>query len=302
MYSRVLHHFLSVADAGNITTAADNLSISQPALTKSIQRLESEVRSKLFTRVPKGVELTKAGEILLHHARVMDNEYRHANERIAQLSGTERGSIRVGAGPIWLVKILPPVVAKFQQAFPEVSVSLVGGVVDTLEPALVSGDLDVICVSLDFPERAGLIKVPLFKIKYAVIVDPSHSLAAKSNVTAEDLRAQSWIILKSDNVATHRISSFFTAKGLEEPKIGLETTSIYSLLETLRCGEYVSYIPEQLMELAQEKGLVKVNLQETLWQTNAGLAMRESQEASSALIGFIDTVKAALESRPTNDC
>ena len=300
MYSRVLHHFLSVADVGNITTAAENLCISQPALTKSIQKLESEVGSKLFTRIPKGVQLTKAGEIMLHHARVMDNEYRHANERIAQLSGTDRGSLRVGAGPIWLVKILPPVVAEFQRAHPEVTVSLMGGVIDTLVPALVSGDLDVICVSLDFPERADVVKMPLFNINHIVIVDPSHPMAGQNNVTAADLNRQRWLVLKSDSVATHRISAFFAAHGLEQPKISLETTSIYSLLETLCCGEYVAHIPEQLLGLALEKGLVELTLKDKLWQTSAGLAVRESMKASSALTGFIDCVNEVIATQSSD--
>lgn len=294
MYSRVLHHFLNVADAGNITTAAETLNISQPALTKSIQKLESEVGSKLFVRVPKGVKLTKAGEILLHHTRVMDNEYRHANERIAQLSGTELGTLRVGAGPIWLVKLLPPVVASFQKSYPEVRVSLMGGVISTLVPALVSGDLDIICVSLDFPDRTDVVKMPLFTIKYSLIVAPCHPLASEKNVTTEDLHQQRWLVLNGD-YATQRISAFFATSGIQQPKISLETTSIYSLLETLRCGEYVAHIPEQLLGLAKDKGLVEVNLQKQLWENKGGLAVRQSVSASSALTGFIDTIKGSIK-------
>lgn len=295
MFSRVLHNFLTVADTGNITTAADTLCVSQPALTKSIQKLESVVGTRLFNRVPKGVQLTAAGEILLHHVRVMENEYRHATARIAELSGAEQGSLRVGAGPIWLVKILPAVVARFQESYPDVRVSLVGGVIDTLVPSLVSGDLDLICVSLDFPERSELTRVPLFNINHIVIADPAHPLAEQSNVTARDLSLQRWLTLKSDYVGTHRISAFFAANGHEPPKISLETTSIHSLLETLRNGCYVAHIPEQMLELAQEKGLVKVDLNGTLWQTSAGFAMRQSVNVSAALTGFIDSVSEAVE-------
>ena len=294
MYSRVLHNFLTVADLGNITLAADALNISQPALTKSIQKLEQEIGSKLFIRVPKGVQLTKAGEILLHHTRVMENEYRHALARIAELSGTEQGSLRVGAGPIWLVKILPPVIAEFQRSHPDVRVTLVGGVIDTLVPALVSGDLDLICVSLDFPERSELTQLPLFEMNHIVVVDPSHPLAGQSDVTAKELAQQRWLTLKSDYVGTHRISAFFAANGHKPPKISLETTSIHSMLETLCSGNYVAHIPEQMLELAQSKGLVKVDLKSTLWQTSAGLAMRKAVTASGALDGFIETVRVAV--------
>lgn len=294
MYSRALRNFLTVADVGSITTAAEALNVSQPALTKSIQKLEAEVGTKLFIRVPKGMQLTKAGEILAHHARVMENECRHATMRIAELSGAEQGGLRVGAGPIWLVRILPPAVAEFQKSHPDVRVTLVGGVIDTLVPALVSGDLDLICVSLDFPERSELTKIPLFEMNHIVVADPSHPLASQGEVTAADLSRQRWLTLKSDYVGTHRISAFFAASGHEPPKISLETTSIHSLLETLRSGNYVAHIPEQMLELAQEKGLVKVDLSGTLWQTSAGLAVRRTAKASSALTSFMETVQAAI--------
>ena len=295
MFSRVLRNFLTVADVGSITTAADALNVSQPALTKSIQKLEAEIGTKLFKRVPKGVQLTPAGEILAHHARVMANEYRHASMRIAELSGAEQGGLRVGAGPIWLVKILPPVVAEFQRTHPDVRVTLVGGVIDTLVPALVSGDLDLICVSLDFPDRSEITQMPLFEMNHIVVTDPSHPLATKPGVTSADLATQRWLTLKSDYVGTHRISAFFAAGGHEPPKISLETTSIHSLLETLRSGNYVAHIPEQMLELAQEKGLVRVDLGETLWQTSAGIALRRSARSSGALQSFVDTVRAATE-------
>lgn len=297
MYSRVLHNFLTVADAGNITSAAETLCVSQPALTKSIQKLESEVGTPLFKRVPKGVQLTQAGEILMHHARVMENEYRHATARIAELAGTEQGSLRIGAGPIWMVKILPPVVARFQENHADVRVSLVGGVIDTLVPALISGDLDLICVSLDFPDRSEINRIALFNINHVVIADPTHPLADQRNVTAKELSKQRWLTLKSDYVGTHRISAFFAANGYQPPTISLETTSIYSMLETLRNGSYVAHIPEQMLELAHEKGLVKIDLDGTLWQTNAGLAMRQSMNPSLALSEFIETVSEAAGSR-----
>lgn len=296
MFSRVLKSFLTVADMGSITTAADALNVSQPALTKSIQKLESEIGTKLFTRIPKGVQLTKAGEILAHHARVMENEYRHASMRIGELSGAEHGGLRIGAGPIWLVKILPPVIAEFQKSHPDIRVTLVGGVIDTLVPAVVSGDLDLICVSLDFPDRSELTKIPLFEMNYIIVVDPTHPLVGFEDVKPEDLSRQRWLTLQSDYVGTQRLLAYFSSSGVEPPNISLETTSIHSLLETLRSGNYLAQVPEQMLELAEEKGLVQLPFKGTLWQTKAGLAKRGTAKSSGALIDFIETVKTATKS------
>lgn len=91
MRSRLLSSFLVVAEKGSITEAAKVLNISQPALTKSMRRLEDELGVKLFDRVPVGVRLTRYGAILLDHARIIENEYRHAIARISE--------VRDGAGP-----------------------------------------------------------------------------------------------------------------------------------------------------------------------------------------------------------
>lgn len=295
MFSRLLQGFLAVAQQGSITRAAEHLSVSQPALTKSMQKLELEIGAPLFHRTPKGVQLTKSGEILLHHTSVMENEYRHAISRIREQSGLAGRELRVGAGPIWLVSILPPVVAQFQESYPDVRISLVGGVIDTLVPALVSGDLDLICVSLDFPERSELRQIPLFEVNHVVVADPAHVLVGRKGVTAEDLSQQRWVTLKSDYVGTQRISAFFASSGQRPPSISLETTSIHSLLETLRNGNYVAHIPEQMLELAQAKGLRQIDLESTLWQTRAGLAVRSTKAPARILKSFMDILTEATK-------
>jgi DNA-binding transcriptional LysR family regulator len=257
-----------------------------------MKKLESDIGTKLFDRAPKGIKLTKSGEVLLHHASVMENEYRHALSQIKELSGFTGRKLRIGAGPIWLVSILPAVVAQFQETYPDVRISLVGGVIDTLVPALVSGELDLICVSLDFPERSELQKIPLFEVNHVVVADPSHELAGRKSITARDLSDQRWLTLKSDYVGMQRIAAFFAADGQSPPNISLETTSIHSLMETLCRGNYIAHIPEQMLEIFQTKGLIQIDLKSTLWQTSAGIAVRRTARPSTILTSFVKMLKA----------
>ena len=129
MQSRLLKSFLAVADKSSITEAAAALNVSQPALTKSIKQLEADLGVTLFERTSTGVSLTRFGSVLQHHAKIMENEYRHALSRIDDLKGGRKGTIRIGAGPIWLVAILPPIIARFQRENPDVDISLLGGVI-----------------------------------------------------------------------------------------------------------------------------------------------------------------------------
>lgn len=283
MHSRLLRNFMVVSEQGNITRAADVLNVSQPALTKSMQQLEDEYGVKLFNRGPKGVQLTKFGDILLLHVKVMDNEHRHAVSRINNLRDGRSGTLRIGAGPIWLVSILPPMFAEMHASDPDLSISLIGGVIDTLVPDLINGDLDIICVSLDFPNRSEIIKQPLFNTHHVLVADPSHPIADKRELDAQSIHNYRWIVLKSDYVGTERISAFFAANGLKPPKIVFETTSIHSLLQGLKGGPYLAHIPVQMLPYAHELGLRQINLRQTIWETTAGYAYRASMRQSEPL-------------------
>lgn len=286
MQSRLLQSFLVVADKGSITEAASTLNVSQPALTKSIKRLEQDLGVILFDRTSTGVALTRYGGILQHHAKIMENEYRHALARIDELQGGRTGAIRIGAGPIWLVAILPPIVARFQRENPDIDISLVGGVIDTLVPDLLNGNLDIICASLDFPNRPEIDKHPLINVRHILIADPSHPLSQQQRVRPSAIHGYPWMVLKSDFVGNERIASFFSAHGLSPPHIAFETTSIHSLLQGLRNGNYVAHIPDRMLPLANSLGLEEIRLDETIWETSAGYAQRIGAKQSSSVRKF----------------
>lgn len=293
MHSRLLRSFLVVAEQGNISRAAEILHVSQPALTKSIRQLEQEYEVELFARTPKGVQLTKFGDILLQHVKVMDNEHQHAVSRINELRLGRAGALRIGAGPVWLVNLLPPIIAEYQAENPTVSISLIGGVIDTLVPELVNGDLDLICVSLDFPNRSEIVKRPLMDTYHVLIADPSHPLANVAEVNAQDIHSYPWMVLKSDYVGSHRISSFFNANGLQPPKIAFETTSIHSLLQGLRGRDAIAHIPVQMLALAHEIGLQQISLRQPIWETKAGYAYRTAAHISEPLKLFMNMLDAS---------
>lgn len=295
MQSRLLRSFLVVAQKGSITDAAETLHVSQPALTKSIQRLEDDLNVKLFDRIAVGVCLTKYGEILLQHVKIMENEYQHAVSSIEELRNGRGGVLRIGAGPVWLVSLLPPVIARFQAENPGIRVSLIGGVIDTLVPALISGELDLICVSLDFPNRTEIEKNHLIDVRHVLIADPRHPLATQTNVSPEAMHGYPWMVLKSDYVGTERIFSFFSVHGLRPPEIALETTSIHSLLQGLKNATCIAHVPEQMLPLARLMGLQEIKLDQVIWETSAGYAFRATTKLSAPLRNIMALLKLEFQ-------
>ncbi|MDH4189515.1 MAG: LysR family transcriptional regulator [Betaproteobacteria bacterium] len=136
MPSRHLRYFLAVIDHKGITAAANVLHISQSALTKSIRQLEESLDVKLFERLPTGVVPTRFGDILARRVRLMGLEYQHAVAEIDAMKEGGSGVISVGAGPVWMVRFLPPAMAELCAQRRNLKVRLSRGVIDTLVPAL----------------------------------------------------------------------------------------------------------------------------------------------------------------------
>ncbi|MNC23243.1 HTH-type transcriptional regulator TfdS [compost metagenome] len=121
---RHLRYFIAVAEEQNIGRAAARLHISQPPLTRQIQQLEEELGVQLFTRTPRGMELTPAGELLLEEARNIRAVVEQATERTQRAGQGKLGRLDVGIFGSAILDIIPKVLAEFRAAYPEVKIVL----------------------------------------------------------------------------------------------------------------------------------------------------------------------------------
>jgi DNA-binding transcriptional LysR family regulator len=293
MHSRLLRHFLAVAEKRNVTAAADALNISQPALTRSIRQLENIIGVSLFDRLPSGVILTRQGEILARRAKLMDLEYRHALAEISMLEQGLTGVLRIGAGPVWITTILPPVIAAFYKQFPKVKTRMTTGVIDTLVPDLLGGEIDIICSTLDFSAQPEIVTEPLITIRHAVVARASHPLAGCGTATAEQLSKFPWIVLANDRVGTSRIGSYFAANSVDPPTIAVETVSI-GIIKILEEGDFLAHFPERMLGDAEKFGLVRIPHDGTFWESEAGIAYRRTNRPIRPVESFKAILRTSL--------
>ncbi len=292
MHSRLLRHFLAVVDNRGMSAAAAELHISQPALTKSIHQLEEILGVELFERLPTGVVPTRFGEILARRARLMDLEYRHAVAEIQAIKGGTGGIVNVGAGPVWAVRILPPIIAAFRRQQPKVKIKLRTGVIDTLVPALLDGELDVICASLDFPAHPEFVKEQLVDLQHVLIARGEHPLAGRREIAAKQLLDYPWIALINDYVGSSRVNSFFAANGQQPPGIGVEVNSVSSALNLLREDDFIFNVPTMMLPYAELFGARKLAVRGTLWDAPAGIAYRATKSPAPSVSAFCALVRA----------
>ena len=154
--------FYFVAKAGSFTQAAEELCISQPAVSQSIKLLETNLGSKLFVRVPKGVRLTPEGEVLYNYVRRGYEYIVMGEEKFKKMLDLENGEIRIGASDMTLQFYLLPYLEKFHEKFPKIKVTVTNAPTpDTLD-YLYSGKIDFGIVSEPFEAKS---EVSVVKVK-----------------------------------------------------------------------------------------------------------------------------------------
>ncbi|MGK6317342.1 LysR family transcriptional regulator [Neorhizobium sp. DT-125] len=187
--------FLAVAEAGNVSRAAEALHLSQPALSRSIALLEQRFKTRLFKRTSGGVELTAAGRTLYQHASRALRTIRDAEERILYDAVGGNLSLKICAGDTWGYTILPEIVAEFRRSRPNVIVTLDVVNHDTRVNGIKSGEYDVAygIVSPSYDYGATQEFQPMIAAQYQVYCRERHPLREKADISADDLDAEGWI-------------------------------------------------------------------------------------------------------------
>jgi|TARA_B100000315_G_scaffold249992_1_gene282056 DNA-binding transcriptional LysR family regulator len=292
-HSKLLYYFSEVAKAGTLSAAAKTIGITQPAVTRSLKQLEALLGVTLFDRLPTGVVLTSEGQILARRVKLMTLEYKHALAELADQNRGVSGRLRIAAGPVWLLSILPPVINEFHKQFPDVRVSVTGPGFDASIQQLLDGDLDMICGGLDFPDHADIVKEPLLRLRHTVFGRAGHPLASKKKVSAEELNKYPWIVLADDRASGSTIGAYFAANGMEPPNVAVET-SYLGAITIARSTDYLSTFAENSRSEIEAFGLTQISHEGTFWDFEGGIARRRSSPPGSAFQGFRAILKSSV--------
>lgn len=183
-----LKTFISVAENLSFSKAAQEIFISQPAVSKHISELEKIYNVVLFDRMGNRIRLTEAGNLLLEHARKILDDYNRLEYEMCALLDNTKGTLRIGASSTVAQYILPEIIAKFRQRYSDVKITLLSGNSLEIEKELLQGHIDVglvECVS----RNAGLKYTPFMKDELVAVVRTGNPLASKESITVEELKS-----------------------------------------------------------------------------------------------------------------
>src|SRR5262245_51158156 len=222
MELRDLEYFSVVARHGNVGRAAIELRLSQPALSKSLRRLEQSLGAKLVKRTPKGVEPTAVGAALVSRVRGLQLSLTDVAREAADLSEGRVGPLRIGTGPALADSFLPDACRKLLENAPRVTVNVaaVAGTADILLPALRRGDLDLVVnhARASSSLYQGLRREPLWDDEFVVYASVKHSLARRRALTLADLVSERWVMTTASvGFRPGSLQQAFDDRGLPAP-------------------------------------------------------------------------------------
>jgi DNA-binding transcriptional LysR family regulator len=178
--------FYTVAQTLSFNRAAEQLNISQPAVSKHIKELEQLYRTTLFDRSRKHIILTKPGEILLEHAHLIFEQYQKLEFDLNLLQNKTEGVLHIGASTTIAQYVIPAHLAYFNQRFPEIKIELTNGNSLLIEQLLEEKKIELGLVE-GSAHHSELKYVPYIKDEIVLVTRPKNNLLKKRSITPEEL-------------------------------------------------------------------------------------------------------------------
>jgi len=264
MLSKTDHYFLTIAETGNLNRAAELLYVSQPSLSKYIQRLEAQLGTELFDRSVSPMKLNEAGTLYLTHLmEAMEREQQLLN-RLQELRGEIRGTLRLGIPPFCGQCYLPKVLPRFSAEYPHVEVLLYEGMGDEIEQALCNQKIDL--AILPHPVGSdGLSYRPLFS--ESVLLVTRRADCNEADATPEhfpirtevlsDFYKQPVILPHPSQKLGKLVTDYFGRIGCR-PSVYTSTQSAATTLSLVAAGMGVGFVPNAGLDTCSEGILRKL--------------------------------------------
>jgi DNA-binding transcriptional LysR family regulator len=300
--SRQLRAFQLLAETGSFTAAAKQMFVTQSAISHSIKALETQLDCSLFDRNGKKTALTAHGETLLRRADRILDEMREAVEEIHSLNRWGCGRLRIGATDTMCQYLLPSVLRKLRQSYPDCEVTIHADDTQDLLALLEAGQVDLVIGMRPRSDEAGIEFRPLFEDELVFAVAPSHAWAKRQEIPEDTLGDERFIIYARSSPTYQLVARHFRKLGLSAPQL-TELGNMEAIKELAKIGMGVGVIaPWVIREELANGELVGVKTPGETMRREWGIFVRGSGK-SLTVIGetfatISKTVSRRLETSP----
>jgi len=283
-----LQVFLTVATEKSFSRAATKLLRTQPAVSLSIQRLESELGEKLIDRSGKDLILTDAGRSVLEYARRFQSLHQEMDNSIAELRDNSAGRLTIGANESTTLYLLRDI-QRYREMYPKVKVQIRRSLSSKLPDELLDGILELGVISYDPGDERIQSKV-IYTDSLAFIVSPKHRLAGKKTVSIEELGEETFIA--HNVVSPYRDLVVKEFEGHKVPlRIDVEMPTVETIRKLVQANLGVAFLPRMCVEQEiEQKAVCEVRVKEMQMERKIRLIYPTKRALSHAARAFLEVV------------
>lgn len=293
--------FDRVIETGSIQRAANDIGLTQPAVTKVIQELESSFEGALLERSNRGVVPTDLGRVVGRRIKSLLAEFRHMAEELDHFRFGTAGHVVVGTLIAASAHLLPMAITRMKARAPEVLITIREGPTAQLFPSLATGELDIVVgrlpeVELPISDAFPLTHHTLFDESLAVVVGSKHEPGRASIGSLRDLAKAPWILPTTDSPLRHSVERMFRHAGLSLPTDVVESLSMLTNLGVLLESPRVAVMPRAVATQFMRAGLLRILcIPESGSFGKVGYSVRPNKEMTPACESFIECLREVAQ-------
>ena len=280
--------FYEVAKAGNISKAAKELYISQPAISKAISKLEDSLGLSLFTRSSRGVQLTSEGEILFEHTREAFDALDRGEQELKRIQEFDIGHLRIGVSNTLCKYILLPYLKTFIDQYPHMKVTIESQATAQTLARLEQQKIDLGLVA-EPSVRRDLAFIPVMDIQDTFVTTPNYleNLYLSEGQDTSLFETGNIMLLDTSNMTRHHVDEYMAENNIFPHQI-LEVTTMDLLIEFAKIGLGIACVIKELVQKELDSGmLVEIPLDITIHRRTIGFAYHPANQAM-ALKTFLE--------------
>lgn len=264
--------FYTVAKTGNITKAADELMISQPAISKCIKSLEEQLGGQLFIRTKRGVVLTEEGKEFYRYIKQAIEYINNAESKFSEMIHLETGTIRIGSSTTLTKKFLMPYLEIFHKRYPKINIQIETFISGELLSRLRQGLIDIVILNLPYHDDNDIEMIKVKDIQDCFIVGDTYKDLVGTKLRLEDI-AKYPLVFQAHGSTTRRFLDEYAAEHGIVFKPELDLAGISLVLEFTRIGFGIGYATEEYIQEELETGkLHKLDVVEKIPKREIGIA------------------------------
>ena len=291
MELRQLEHFLAVVEEGTFTRAAERVSLTQPAVSLSIKKLEEEIGGPLFARDVHDLSLTEAGRVLADYARRMIRLRDDATREMARLGSMAAGSLKIAAHEAAAVYLLPVALRTYVQRFPDIKVGIYRSRLEEIPRQVMDRQVDLGFVK-DAPTFHELQCVDVHTDEMICIASPKHPLASRARLTVKDVSSEQFVLHHLCSATADRILRLFEQNSTR-CRVVAELWSFENIKEFVRQEVGLAIVPGVTVREELRNGtLIRLPLGELAMPRRTLMIYRDQGYMSESARELISIVRA----------